>query len=141
VLFFRMWSFCVLRPIRWVFECDLRTRLQNKSIFFSISGGFFNTHLPVWMQWAKYLSIFHYPYACLNILSTRDLPVLWYVYTPLFLLEFIGFCVVLFFRMWSFCVLRPMFSVYMDCTSFIAPSGLKQKKLSVLDTNGFRLFK
>jgi len=63
-----------------VFECDLRTRLQNKSILFSISGGFFNAHLPVWMQWAKYLSIVHYPYACLNILSTRDLPVLWYVY-------------------------------------------------------------
>ena len=30
-----------------------------------ISGGFFNTHFPGWLSWAKYLSLVHYPYAAM----------------------------------------------------------------------------
>ena len=44
-----------------------------------ITGGYFNAHIPPYLEWLKYFSIIHYAYASLHILCTEDLSFLWYV--------------------------------------------------------------
>ncbi|VDI66128.1 Hypothetical predicted protein [Mytilus galloprovincialis] len=59
---------------------DMKLSLTTVSFYMSFSlvfSGFLNTHLPNWIKWAKYLSIVHYAFGCLNILSTDGMPVLW----------------------------------------------------------------
>ncbi|XP_076106535.1 uncharacterized protein LOC143075118 isoform X2 [Mytilus galloprovincialis] len=53
------------------------TTVSSYMLFSLLFSGFFNTHLPDWIKWAKYLSIVHYAFGCLNILSTEEMPVLW----------------------------------------------------------------
>ena len=42
-----------------------------------IVSGYFNAHIPPYLEWLKYFSIIHYAYASLHILCTEDLSILW----------------------------------------------------------------
>ncbi|XP_052074941.1 uncharacterized protein LOC127712505 [Mytilus californianus] len=53
------------------------TTVTTYMLFSLLFSGYFNTHLPDWVNWAKYLSIVHYAFGCLNILSTEGMHVLW----------------------------------------------------------------
>jgi hypothetical protein len=49
------------------------------NVLWLISGGYFNAHIPPYIEWLKYFSIIHYTYTSLHILCTEDVSILWYV--------------------------------------------------------------